>query len=64
MDEAKRATMYAEMQMLLSEDGGTIIPIFNNYIGAVTDKVGTPEVIANDWDLDGQRAVLRWWKTA
>lgn len=64
LDEAKRASMYAEMQAILSDDGGTIIPIFNNYIGAVTDKVGTPEVIANDWDLDGQRAVLRWWKTA
>ncbi len=64
LDEPKRASMYAEMQALVRDDGGTIIPLFNNYISAVSDKVGTPEVIGNDWDLDGQRALLRWWKVA
>ncbi|PID50374.1 MAG: peptide ABC transporter substrate-binding protein [Proteobacteria bacterium] len=62
LDEAKRAEMYAEMQALVRDDGGTIIPVFNNYINAISNKVGTPEKIANDWDLDGQRAIIRWWK--
>lgn len=54
--------MYGEMQTLVSDDGGTIIPLFNNYLYAITDKVATPEKIGSDWDLDGQRAIMRWWK--
>lgn len=64
LDESKRAELYAQMQTIISDEGSTIIPLFNNYINAISTKVGTPEVVANDWDLDGQRAVLRWWKEA
>jgi peptide/nickel transport system substrate-binding protein len=64
LDEAKRAEMYGVMQTIVSDEGSTIVPLFNNYINAVSNKVGTPEQISNDWDLDGQRAVLRWWKEA
>ena len=62
LDDTKRAAMYGEMQTLVSDDGGTIIPLFNNYLYAITDKVATPEKIGSDWDLDGQRAIMRWWK--
>lgn len=62
LDEAKRAEMYAEMQTIVSDEGGTAIPIFNNYIFASTQEVEQPEQMGNDWAMDGLRAPLRWWK--
>jgi peptide/nickel transport system substrate-binding protein len=61
LDEAKRREMYQEMQKIVSFEGSTIIPMYNNYVMAVSDKVGTPEVIGNNWNLDGFRSVERWW---
>lgn len=61
LDDAKRREMYTEMQQLVSFEGSTIIPMFNNYVMAVSDKVGTPEVIGNNWNIDGFRAPERWW---
>lgn len=64
LDEAKRADMYAEAQAIVSNEGGTAIPVFNNFIFASSSKIGQPEQLGNDWDMDGQRAVVRWWKAA
>lgn len=63
LDEAKRAEMYAELQTIVSNEGGTAIPIFNNYIFATSNNVGHPETLGNDWAMDGLRAPVRWWKT-
>ena len=60
LDEAKRQELYTEMQQIVRDEGGVIVPMFNNYIMALSDKVGHGE-IANNWDLDGFRAVERWW---
>jgi peptide/nickel transport system substrate-binding protein len=60
-DDKKRAEMYGEMQTLLSDDGGTIVPMFMNYIMGVLKTVGTPEKIGPDMSLDGMRALERWW---
>ena len=62
LDEAKRAEMYSEMQATVSNDGGVIIPLFNNYIMASTNKVGQPDKMSGAWTMDGIRAVSRWWK--
>lgn len=64
LDEAKRGEMYAEMQSIVSNEGGTGIPVFNNYLFASNQQVGQPEKLANTWSTDGHRAILRWWKTA
>jgi len=64
LDEGKRGDMYAEMQGIVSNEGGTAIPVFNNYLFASTQNVGQPEKMSNNWSTDGQRAILRWWKTA
>lgn len=32
LDEAKRRQMYHDMQFLIYEEGGSLIPVFNNYI--------------------------------
>jgi len=61
LDETKRRDMYHEMQQLVSFEGSTIIPMYNNYVMAVSDAVGTPELISKNWNLDGFRSVERWW---
>lgn len=61
LDDAKRSAMYAEMQMLCSEDGGTVIPFFANKVGARSKKVAHADDISSAWDMDGGRAYQRWW---
>jgi peptide/nickel transport system substrate-binding protein len=39
LDQAKRKQMYGDMQRILSEDGGVIIPMFIDYLDACTSKV-------------------------
>jgi len=45
------------------DDGGTIIPFFNNFVYANRANVGTPEKLAASWENDGARAASRWWFT-
>jgi peptide/nickel transport system substrate-binding protein len=61
IDDAKRREMYHEMQRLVSFEGSTIIPMYNNYVMAVGKGVGLPAQISNNWNLDGFRCVERWW---
>jgi len=61
LDEGKRGEMYAEMQGLVRDDGGTIIPMFAQYVFATSDKVAHDEQMASNWDLDGERWAERWW---
>ncbi|MBL0373349.1 ABC transporter substrate-binding protein [Rhizobium sp. KVB221] len=60
-DEAKRTEIYGEMQKLVQEDGGTIIPMFMNYVNGLSEKVQTPERQNADLPLDGMKAIERWW---
>jgi peptide/nickel transport system substrate-binding protein len=60
-DEAKRRAMYDEMQRIMWQDDGTIIPVFANYLDATSKKVMTPEKISGMWDMDGFYAAQRWW---
>lgn len=61
LDEKLRAEMYREMQGLVSEDGGTIIPVFVNYVDVSNDKVAHGPV-ANNRFFDGWKIVERWWQ--
>ena len=61
LDDAKRREMYYEMQDLVCNQGGIVIPMFGNYVMGLTDKIAHPEVVSNLWTLDGFRAVERWW---
>lgn len=60
LDDAKRLEMYSEMQTLCNDDGGSIIPVFANYVSALSRKIGHNK-IASNWDLDGFRCTERWW---
>ncbi|MGR3462727.1 MAG: ABC transporter substrate-binding protein [Roseovarius sp.] len=61
LDEAKRREMYYEMQDLVSNQGGVVIPMFANYVYANSKKVAHPEQLGSNWDLDGLRWIERWW---
>jgi peptide/nickel transport system substrate-binding protein len=64
LDDALRAEMYREMAMLARDDGGTVIPFFNNFVYAARANVGTPDQLAASWESDGARAASRWWFTS
>ena len=61
LDSAKRAEMYFECQRLINDDGGTILPMFANYIMGLSKKVAHDENVAANWELDGEKAAERWW---
>jgi len=61
LDETKRREMYVEMQRLCSDDGGAVIPMFMAYTHLISKKIGLPEQIANNWELDGHKNAERWW---
>jgi len=61
LDEAKRADMYKEMQMLCRDDGGTIVPFFRNRLAGRRANVKHGPDIAGNWELDGARCYQRWW---
>jgi len=61
LDTAKRREMYVEMQRILNEQGGAVIPLFLAYTQAARDRVGLPEVLASNWELDGHKNAERWW---
>ena len=61
INEDTRRDMYQEMQQIVSFEGSTIIPMYNNYVMAVANDVATPDRISANWNLDGFRCVERWW---
>jgi len=62
LDEDKRRAMYYEMQAILNQDGGAIIPMFASWVFATSDRIGHND-FASNWDLDGERWMERWWFT-
>lgn len=61
LDETKRRDMYVEMQTICSNEGGAVVPVFNNYIHATTTDIAHDESMATNWANDGQRYMERWW---
>ncbi len=69
LDDNKRADMYREIQLIIRDEGGDVVPAFANLVQAVSNKVGVPKSsaggweIAGSWELDGGHFVKRWWLT-
>ena len=61
LDEGKRAEMYREMQAIVRDDGGSVIPMYANYVDAASVKLSHEEEIGNAWQMDGARLAERWW---
>ena len=60
LDQNKRAQMYAEMQAIIRDEGGVVVPMFANYVFAMSAKIEHGEMQGN-WDLDGDKFFERWW---
>jgi len=60
LDEDLRADMYHEMQALCRDDGGTVVPMFSNYVMGMSDRIQHGQMAAN-WDMDGHKFTERWW---
>ncbi len=56
----KTLEMYVEMQRIVQDEGGVIIPVFANNIEVVNQRLRY-ENPAGNWELDGFRAAERWW---
>ena len=61
LDSNRRRELYVEMQRIVHDDGGSIIPLFMAYTHAATSKIGLPKQMANNWELDGHKNAERWW---
>jgi len=61
LDPQKRRDMYREMQMIVHDEGGTIVPMYPNYIDARSEKIARGPVLASNYDLDGWKCIERWW---
>jgi peptide/nickel transport system substrate-binding protein len=61
LDDAKRSEIYQEMQSICRDEGGAVIPCFANNVDAASDKLGRPEQMGGNFELDGSRSMARWW---
>ncbi|PYG26598.1 ABC transporter substrate-binding protein [Pelagimonas varians] len=61
LDSAKRKDQYTEMQMLISKEGGTVIPMYANYVDAHSNKLANSGTIGNVFQMDSSRMMERWW---
>jgi peptide/nickel transport system substrate-binding protein len=60
LDQAKRRQMYVEMQSLVRDDGGAVIPMFNQIVEAHTKKLEHGPISAH-MEMDGHKNTERWW---
>ena len=61
LDSDKRRAIYHEMQAIMSAEGGTIVPMYANYVDAASSKLAHGSDIGNLWQMDNSRFPERWW---
>jgi peptide/nickel transport system substrate-binding protein len=61
LDEPKRRNIYGEVQRLIRDEGGAIVPVFADHVMGLSKKVAHSDHIARNWDLDGFKFIERWW---
>jgi len=60
LDEGKRRAMYYEMQQIVNQDGGVVVPMFASYVFSTSNKVNIGGDFGSNWDMDGERWAERW----
>ena len=63
LDTKKRRAIYVDMQRILHNDGGLILPLFQSDVMAYNERLHVPEVVGANWELDGAKNSERWWFT-
>jgi len=60
LDEDKRRAMYYELQELVHNDGGVVIPVFASFLHAASDRLGHGEVSGISY-MDYFQLARKWW---
>ncbi|SFS19661.1 ABC transporter substrate-binding protein [Yoonia litorea] len=60
LDSDRRREQYYEMQQILRDEGGVLVPMFANYVQAVNNRISSPDVVGNLWQMDNARMAERW----
>lgn len=60
LDPAKRKSLYRDAAMIVRDEGGAIIPMFNDFIDATTDKVQGWEPHPSAGMMDGYALAKCW----
>ncbi|MGR3805772.1 MAG: ABC transporter substrate-binding protein [Marinibacterium profundimaris] len=61
LDEAKRTQMYADMGKIVSDEGGLICPMFNDWVDATSDRVAGWVEDYKGFDLMNYYAPMKMW---
>ncbi|WP_158966907.1 ABC transporter substrate-binding protein [Chachezhania sediminis] len=64
LDEEKRKVMYADMGMILNETGGLVCPMFNDFLGATSDRVAGWVDGVRGYDLMNMYGPMKMWVAA
>ncbi|MFW8636957.1 ABC transporter substrate-binding protein [Cribrihabitans pelagius] len=64
LDEAKRTQMYADLSTMIRDDGGLICPMFNDFIGATSDRLAGWVEDHKGFDLMDLYAPMKMWVAA
>ncbi|MDB5665051.1 ABC transporter substrate-binding protein [Cypionkella sp.] len=62
LDQVKRKAQYSEMGNLVRDEGGVILPMFNNFVEIVADNVGGWITDANQELMNGKALQKCWLK--
>jgi peptide/nickel transport system substrate-binding protein len=60
LNTAKRKAIYRDMAIILHDEGGLICPMFNNWVEAISDKVGGWQRDANQTLMNGLAPSKCW----
>ena len=63
LDETKRKAMYRRLALMVRDEGGAVIPMFNNFIDASSQRVGGYDPHPNA-DLMDNLCMVKTWKKA
>ena len=60
-DSARRAELYAELQMMGASSGGLILPMAADHLQGLSRRLATPATQGALWQMDDARMAERWW---
>jgi peptide/nickel transport system substrate-binding protein len=60
LDQAKRKAEYSEMAHIIRDEGGLILPMFNDFVSGVSDKIGGWVDDPNGELMNGRAQVKCW----
>ena len=64
LDQAKRKAIYSKMGMMLHDEGGVILPMFNDFVDGVANNVGGWIEDPNSELMNNKAPIKCWVKDA